>query len=229
MNYYALMILLSFLLNVIVVLFLTRKTKLTIIDKYVLLLLENIGFITGAKIYTYLTHIGEYEFNFLTLGVSSLGAVIGGLLGLILFALITKKSIKFVFNYTFPSIPLMYGVSKIGCLIVGCCYGFKYNGLGKIIYHHSKVAPNNVGLFPVQLLEVISFILLFVFIIYKILKNKPLTLEMIIIFSAILKFILEFFRASHKSQILNINQIICLIFIIISVILIKRKRYRNDL
>lgn len=125
-----------------------------------------------------------------------------------------------------PSIPLMYAIGKIGCFITGCCYGIEYNGIGNIIYKYSLDAPQNVPLFPIQILETIIFFIIFMYIINKTLKNKFNwnSLGKSFILCGIAKFSLDFLRASHNNKILSLNQYVSILFILIGVyICIKNK------
>jgi phosphatidylglycerol:prolipoprotein diacylglycerol transferase len=120
----------------------------------------------------------------------------------------------------------MYAIGKIGCFVVGCCYGIEYNGLGNIVYTHSLDAPNHIHLFPVQILETIVFLLIFIYMLNKHFKNKFSwqVLGIIFILSGLAKFILDFFRYSHINQILSVNQLISVVFIIIGIYIYINQR-----
>ena len=129
---YSIFIFLSFILNIVIICLLNKnKDKLV----YYMLIYENIGFIYGGKLFTYLVNIKKYDsFNFFTLGFSSLGSLIGGILLLILFCVQFKRNIKETLSLFIKPIPLMYAVGKIGCFLVGCCYGIEYSGPFSIVY-----------------------------------------------------------------------------------------------
>ena len=131
-SFYGSMLVLSFILNYVFYFYFFSETKLKFYEMISILLFESWGFIIGGKIFTYLSNISAYDkFDFIRLGFSSLGAVIGGVLFLILYSLIFKKSIRFILDRTLITFPLMYSVGKIGCFYAGCCYGIKYNGILK--------------------------------------------------------------------------------------------------
>ena len=44
----------------------------------------------------------------------------------------------------------MYSIGKIGCLLVGCCYGIEYSGPFSIVYNYSYSDIVGVRLFPIQ-------------------------------------------------------------------------------
>jgi len=218
-SFYGSMLVLSFILNYVFYFYFFSETKLKFYEKISILLFESWGFIIGGKIFTYLSNISAYDkFDFIRLGFSSLGAVIGGVLFLILYSLIFKKSIRFILDRTLITFPLMYSVGKIGCFYAGCCYGIKYNGILKVTYHNSLVAPNEVPLFPVQILESIVFMLIFVYMFYKY-KKKCINLSLLIILCAVSKFLLDFLRDSHSGVILSVNQMVCLVFILMTLVM----------
>lgn len=228
--FYSIMILLSLVANLVVVSFISRKYSFTKKEIICLLLYENVGIIGGAKILTFLQNYKDLngQFDFLSLGLSSYGAVIGALLFLILFCLQFKKSFKEMLYIFMPSIPLMYGIGKIGCFIAGCCYGIEYNGFGNIVYNYSKSAPTHTHLFPVQMVETLFFVAIFVYMMMKHKKNhfNLGTVGISFILCGVAKFALEFLRDSHIEQILSSTQIISGIFIFIGVGMLCFQKYK---
>lgn len=213
---YPSMIVLSLIVNVIVVLIISRKFKYTVDELVSMLVMENIGIIGGGILYTYI--FSKY------LGFSSLGGVIGGLIMLYLYSLLVKKDYKYMLILFMPSIPLMYAIGKIGCFVAGCCYGIPYDGIGHIVYHSSEVALLNTNLFPVQIVETIIFLIIFIYIISRYYKNKfSIKLIMIeIIVCGIAKFLLDFLRYEHTVKVVTSNQIMCLLLVIFSSIYLIR-------
>ena len=222
--FYNIMILLSLIANVIVVVFNYRRFNFSKDEVIGSLVYENIGIIVGAKVLSYLTNYSQ-EFNFLSLGLSSFGGVIGAIIFLAIFSLQFKKSFKDMLFVFMPSIPLMYALGKIGCFLAGCCYGIKYDGLGHVVYNYSLAAPSGVSLFPVQIVESVVFILIFVYNFYNILKNNfsYKTLSISFILCGFAKFCLDYLRDSHVSVILSVNQVISLLFIIIGFLIIRKR------
>lgn len=207
---YPSMIVLSLIVNVIVVLILSKKFKYKIDELVSMLVIDNIGIIGGGILYTYIFSKG--------LGFSSLGGVIGGLIMLYLYSLLVNKDYKYMLILFMPSIPLMYAIGKIGCFVAGCCYGIPYDGIGHIVYHSSEVALLNTNLFPIQIVETIIFLIIFVYIISRYYKNKfSIKLIMIeIIICGISKFLLDFLRYEHTVKVITSNQIMCLLLVIFS-------------
>lgn len=196
-----------------------------------LLLFILVGAMFGAKYYTFFANPERYNniFVFKNVGLSSYGAVIGILILLIIFSILFKKSFKNIIYSFLPSVPLMYGIGKIGCFISGCCYGIEYNGPFKVIYNYSQSAPKGISLFPIQLVEAIVFIIIF-FISNKMVKNNKSnnkTIGFVLIMCGLAKFLLDYLRMSHVGVILSLNQIVSLLFIIIGIVLLIIKDHKK--
>lgn len=228
---YGISILLALICNIIVSIILFRKYSFNKNEIIGVILYECSGIVIGAKLLSYIQNYKYYaEFDFFKVGLSSYGAVFGAIILIILFALQFKKSIKELLYIFMPSIPLMYSIGKLGCFIAGCCYGIEYNGPFSVIYNYSLSAPKNAPLFPIQLVESIFFIIIFIYMIRKHIKNEfdDKTLGISFILCGLSKFLLDFLRMSHKNIIISLNQYISLFFIIIGIIILihnKRKSF----
>ena len=220
---YGALILTSLILNASILYTLCKKQNYSNFEILCLLVYELIGIILGAKLLTYIINFNEYKnLSFLEAGLSSYGAAIGVLIMILIYQLQFKKDKKVLFTNCLLPLPLMYAIGKIGCFIAGCCYGIEYSGPFSIIYTNSLDAPNNVSLFPIQIIESIVFFIIFIYLYFnrKISNINKCGLLFIICGSA--KFLLDFLRASHANTLLSSNQIISLIFAIIGItILIK--------
>ena len=170
---YVIMLIISLISNVIVVLCIYKKYNLTTDETIGALVYENIGIIFGAKVLTYLENTNLYKnFDFLNIGFTSYGALLGAFICLFIFKIQFKKKAKDIYYTFLPSIPSMYAIGKIGCFLVGCCYGMKYSGPGSIIYNYSSIAPKNTSLFPVQILETLIFTLIFIYTIINLITKN---------------------------------------------------------
>lgn len=189
-------------------------------ENYGLILYILLGTLFGAKYFTLLTNFNKYKNNidFNKIGLSSYGAAIGIIILLIIFAKQYKKNFKELINNILPAIPLMYGISKIGCFLAGCCYGIKYNGPLSITYKYSLSAPKNISLLPIQIIETITFILIYLYISKKKKENKNI-IGITLLLCGLSKFLLDYLRMNHIDKILTVNQIVSIPFIIIGLIL----------
>lgn len=154
------------------------------------------------------------SFDFSSIGLSSYGGVVG----VILSSLIFEKIIPYdgnLIKFSIISLPLIYGLSKIACFISGCCYGIPYDGLLFVRY-------NELNVFPVQFLETIVFII--IFIICNRFKNNKNIIWYTIFTSAFFKFLLDYLRYDHINKLITVNQVISIVLMILSVIVIIYKK-----
>ena len=152
-------------------------------------------------------------------GFVGAGGALGLLAGVILSALIHKDHITESISAWIVTLPLMYGLSKTACHIAGCCHGIPYNGPFSVSYEIYDKVP----LFPVQLTETITFLIIFLigFILYLKTSKKLRTATIILLASGICKIILEFFRESHIGVIISGYQILVLCITVSGAVLIN--------
>lgn len=218
---YSLFILLSLIFNIIFNFFYLKKKKIE--RKYIFLsIFMNIVFcIICAKMITLFMNKNS-DLNIVTAGFTSYGGALGILLGSYLFYKMTDKRI--IIESNILSLPLMYSISKLGCFFAGCCYGIPYNGILNVTYTQGL----NISLVPIQLIE--SIIFLCIFIISYIFKERKYSIEFLLIVSAVAKFILEYFRYSNIGKVLCSNQIISLLVIVVTILfcIIKTKKAKQN-
>lgn len=165
------------------------------------------AFICG-KMYTVLAY-GENDI--LSAGLSAYGGLIGVVIGSIIFERILPTDGKII-KYTILSLPLVYGLTKIACFIVGCCGGIPYDGIFKIKY----VDVLNIWQFPIQIVETIIFLLIFI-ICHFLKKNNNINYIVMILVSTF-KFLLDFFRYDHINTLITRNQVFSIILLFITII-----------
>ncbi len=162
------------------------------------------------------------------------GGLIGGGVGLIITKYLLKIDVLSYMKVVIPILPLAHGFGRIGCSVVGCCYGRYYEGVGATIYRNSVVAPNNVYLLPVQLIEAFfNFLFSIILIIYinKYKGEKGLSLYLLLY--GITRFILEFFRFDNAERgiyfSLSTSQYIsiAIVFGLIIVEVYRKRKYYN--
>ncbi len=136
------------------------------------------------------------------------GGLIGAIAGVILSSKYFSLSAKEQLNILIPTMPLIHGFGRLGCHIVGCCYGMEYSGHLSVTYTSSEFAPNNVSLFPVQLTEsLFDFTLFFVFVILVLIKKyEDKFIYIYLVSYSIVRFTLEFLRGdAYRGSFLNIS------------------------
>lgn len=128
------------------------------------------------------------------------GGLIGALLGILFYTKRYKISTINMAEHLIPSIPLIHSIGRIGCFCAGCCYGIPYAKPIGLEFNNSPVAPHNISLFPVQLLESGLNLILF-FILYKFSKKqrpKGTILAFYLISYAAIRFFIEFLRFDYE-------------------------------
>lgn len=156
------------------------------------------------------------------------GGLIGGILGIFIYSKQFKISFKSLILILAPVIPLVHAIGRIGCLCAGCCYGMEYSGFGAITFHNSFIAPNEVQLFPMQIVESIcNLVIFFVLLLtYKRFLGTYKTIGLYLILYSIIRFILEFFRGDLIRGIyfsLSTSQWISIILFILGIVILKKK------
>ena len=143
-------------------------------DVFYCILYAVIGVGIGAKLLYIITNIPFLIENYQTLdlyntflqmlkgGFVFYGGLIGGILGVFIYSKQFKISFKELLLILLPVVPLIHSIGRIGCLCAGCCYGMEYHGFGAITFHDSLLAPNDVPLFPMQVVEAICNFIIFI-------------------------------------------------------------------
>lgn len=145
----------------------------------------------SAILYTFVVSTAQGNTAF---GLSSLGGAIGYVCGLFVYNKVRPiVSFKTILTRFIRALPLIYGISKVGCYFRGCC--------------------GNPDLsFSLQLVEGLSFVVLF-------LVGLACSPNILIILCCVLKFCLEFFRNSDGC-VLTANQITCIVILTVSIAII---------
>lgn len=150
-------------------------------------------------------------------GFVGAGGALGLLVGAVLSAFIMEEDkVASLVPWVLVA-PLMYGLSKTACHIAGCCYGIPCEGPVRVVYE----AKGAEGYFPIQLLEVITFVAIFFvgLVIYLKYENKRiLAARIVIILSGIFKIGLEYLRFSHIGKTVSGYQVLILVIALIAII-----------
>lgn len=216
---YSIMIILSFIVGLFVQYYFNVKRGINKNTSRKLILISPVMSIICATLLTYYSSNRQY------FGFSSIGGLVGMYVATLISAIIERKHGErkiMLENCTF-ALPLMYSISKVGCLFAGCCHGKEYNGF--LSLHYISDTGAEMSVFPVQLLETIAFFIIFVvgIVLYKMHSRNSLCVTFGLSVSA--KFLLDFFRESHNGKELSLNQLLCLILwaVMIAVIVICKR------
>lgn len=155
----------------------------------------------------------------LNIGFSGLGAAVGMILGVFISGFIMHDKSDVVMASFVATAPLMYGLAKTGCLFAGCCHGKPYDGPFAIVYSSTGIQGSY---FPAQIIDMISFILLFVIALILIgsMKNKIFAIYMILIILTVVRFLLEYLRSYHEGTLISSGQVTVLIAGALALILV---------
>ncbi len=163
----------------------------------------------GAKLLYIVTEFGEFLQNPWS-ALSGGGFVVyGGILVGVLAAMLycRKKEISFLeyFDLLVPSVALAQGFGRLGCFLAGCCYGCKTDSWFSIIFTHSDFAPNNVSLFPSQLVMSAGDFLIVLALLWF--AKKPRKLGSVgglyLVLYSVGRFVIEFFRSDDRGSLIG--------------------------
>ena len=137
----------------------------------------------------------------ITSGMVFYGGLFGGIVGLLLLCLRRKRNFFTFSDLILPCFCIAHSGGRIGCLLVGCCYGvaegeaclnnhLTYDGFLSVTYR------NGIHRLPVPLMEAI-FLLILATVLLLVLKNNKhrgtVTAWYLILYS-VWRFCIEFFR-----------------------------------
>lgn len=130
------------------------------------------------------------------------GGMIGGLLFVLAAGKIHKIDAMPYIERLICLIPLIHAFGRIGCYRVGCCYGKHYEGFGAVVYGADTLAPHGVSLFPVQLVEAILLLVIFLCLVVLLLKGKEkFSISTYFVLYGLVRFALEYWRGDEDRKI----------------------------
>ena len=197
---YRWMILLSMVLGLLTVSYVMYRRRVPGNNILLSVFLNLLLAIHGALAATYFMSTGT------GIGFNSTGGAVGMLFGSLIFSLITPEYKKDYFASYILVLPLIYGIGKIGCSSAGCCGGIHYSGPLAIMGSKGHMV------FPIQIVEAVVFLGLFVISFSAELKGKYEPFTAAIIYS-LAKILLDFFRDTHNTKVVTANQYLCMFVI----------------
>ena len=192
------------------------------------------GFV-GAKVLFWLVEIDQviadpsYLLHTLREGFVFYGALIGGLLGIAIYALSKKLPFLSLTDYFIPALVLGHAFGRIGCLFAGCCYGMECETPISIVFPVGSAAPAGIPLLPTQILESTFLFLLCAFLVWQLTKKKPFgTISgWYMALYGVWRFTIEFFRNDERGAVgaLSTSQFISIFIFVGGLILLLAVKF----
>ena len=246
---YGLMAILGFGASLFVAMRWTEKYYIPKIDLGFASVFIMIGIIVGSKLLYFITHIPkmikywdvflENPWEVLIVvfsGYVFYGGLIGAAVAVYFYARHYRYSVFAFADVLAPVIPLFHFFGRLGCFFGGCCYGIEYHGLFAIKFPYNELVPElcEVERFPVQLMESLLNLVLFIFLVwYSGKKRKPgQTLGIYLIAYTVIRMVTEMFRGDIVRGVssigLSTSQIISILLLPFGLWLIFRKENKKS-
>jgi phosphatidylglycerol---prolipoprotein diacylglyceryl transferase len=176
--------------------FVLKKSEL-----FTLALFCLIGGYLGAKILFLMLHPGKIDGPLWKAVISSggfafYGAFVSYFLIIIGYSLVKRVSMVRILDYTAPFLALSQMFVRIGCFMVGCCYGKPTNLPTAVTFTFIDDLPRH----PTQLYSAALLLILSVFLYVYYNKNKSVTGKTFFLFLTLYgfgRFFIEFLRADN--------------------------------
>lgn len=199
------------------------------------------GMLGGGALYVFVTYtpaqiiafLSAGDFRFLSSGIVFYGGLVGGILGGFVGIKVAKCRFETAVRSVIPHIPLAHAVGRVGCVMAGCCHGFAYDGPLTLYYSHSVLGLSPAqGYFPVQLLEALLNIVIFLFLLWyeKRVKRASNLLFAYLGIYGVSRFFLEMLRGDMNRGLwymLSTSQIISIVLVCISIIGVCGKKQKQ--
>lgn len=222
--YYGLMMAAGILVNIPIAYIQIRQFRLSADDFIIICGFSGLSGIIGAKFLYLVVSFRQINFSELTElsyisslmngGFVFLGGIIGVLLAVVFCGKKLHISVQPYIQSCMGCLAIGHTFGRIGCFLVGCCYGVPYTGWFSVTYTDSPFAPCGIGLFPVQLVEAgIEFILGALLLAFskKLIRYSALFLYLTVY--SLSRFFLEFLRYDEvRGQVMCIStsQFLCI-------------------
>lgn len=218
--------------------------KHLIFKKYISVYLYSIaGMLLGAKIFGFISRlfgiyvsegIWKWGYCFKKSGIVYLGGLLGYLGMIRILCCFKNREWKEICNITALIIPLFHAFGRIGCYFGGCCYGKKSTSFLALPYRNTLFPDNFENRIPVQLMECLVEIFLFIlcYIWYKKKEEQDNLrdchiLQGYLLLYSIWRFIIEFWRDDKIRGVfglISFSQIVSILIIGFVLTIVCRER-----
>ena len=183
--------------------------------------------ILGGKLLFIITNLNDFIKNPTAIipnfgyGFVVYGAIIGGMISIILYSKKNKWNTLEIFDFVVPCLAIAQGFGRIGCFLAGCCYGAETSSFLFVVFPENSLAIPHVHLHPTQIYSSIFDFTLGIFLIIYSRKKKDSgkTFSLYLICYSIGRFIIEFLRNDVRGNIgmLSTSQFISIFTLILGV------------
>lgn len=151
------------------------------------------------------------------------GAILGGVLAMLIACRIKKASFLRYFDLIAPSVALAQGFGRIGCFLAGCCYGRETGSACGIVFKNSLYAPNGVRLLPTQLImSGGDFLIALILLLYaRRDRKKGRVGGLYLMLYSVGRFAVEYLRGDYRGSVgfLSTSQFIAVLTLILGALL----------
>lgn len=184
--------------------------------------------VIGGKLLFIITNLNSFIENPISIiknfgyGFVIYGAIIGGMVAIVLYSRLKKWSILEILDLAVPSVALAQGFGRIGCFLAGCCYGAETAGSIYVVFPEGSLAVPHVHLYPTQIYSsIFDFILGIFLILYgNRVKENGKTFSVYLICYSVGRFFIEFLRNDVRGNIgiLSTSQFISIFTLVLGII-----------
>lgn len=231
---YGLCALAGTIIALIVLYFLRKKSPLTeddTLDALIWAIL--IGFV-GSKTLYFITdppsmpESWQELWDLLSSGLVFYGALIGGLLGILLVCWKKKKNFFTFTDLILPCFCFAHSAGRIGCLMAGCCFGIEAEGF--LCFTLNGVSRLGTQVMEAMFLAVLGIFLTLLYNSRKLRRGMVSGLYMVLY--AVWRFIIEFYRDDYRGNVgaLSTSQFISLFIFVggVMLLILCRKWQREE-
>lgn len=116
----------------------------------------------GAFLFSFIENLIVYHDTVINFGLRADGLPIVAMITIVIYARITKLSFWQLLDIGTPCLILFMAVYRIGCVMVGCCYGLPCDQPWAVIYNNpNSPAPLGTPIYPTQFFHLIWNVVVF--------------------------------------------------------------------
>ena len=170
-------------------------------------------------------------------GLTIWGAVLGAVIGIWLYSLISRQMRFAEFgDMVAPGVMIAQAIGRVGCTFNGCCYGIESDSACSVIYTNpNSFAPNGIPVLPTQIFEIGYDLVVFVILLLLRRKLKPQGSLFVVYFAlyGAWRFGIEYIRSGtpflfgmHQAQLIGL--IVLLVTIPIIIFRVRWKKNEDE-